>query len=592
MFYEELENIYEIEKQNDVNTITDLSRFLVDTYHKEKGGKLYKKDLIIKALTNVLGNLFIKYQTKEYINRTIKEEYDKDYKPQLYFPMNNSLYAKNNYDVENYKYVTHNIKMFGLTSKNKNHIISILKLFNICEVSIGEYQKNTTILTLKNYMEWRNDIFKKSINRNLRIYHAFARDYLYELNNPSKNRKLVPNTYVKQNGIRMEVEKDLIDKTNQINELWPKELKRFYYTRVFSENVYNGGRLYSLFNQIPKKERKMLILDYFDYKEIDFTAFVPNTMKIFVDGESFKERPYNKVSREIIKGKFKKKDDKERRNKALIIYEQVIADQIKRPILMMMNQEGYAEQDIMKNKAVWNSLVESGLANTKEELRKAKYHSGNKIEDAKRRNKELYTYRAMRWNENVDSKVECPHFFIKPNNLLVATKKALKEIDKFLLTSNWGWTQYIESELLLRVSLDLKEDNLLPLFIHDAFIVPEKYYQKYRELSERYVLEIVDDYRKMILTEEIIIEIGKKLDSLLRKSNQIEYLMKEYNKGTLERSEIKTITMKTIKYMKEELNLFMKRDMNKFYYSMKVYNYWSLYWIVRETIEERLKPSE
>jgi len=86
-------------------------------------------------------------------------------------------------------------------------------------------------------------------------------------------------------------------------------LEKYYYKRIFIENITNCGRFYSKFTNIPKVERKKLILDSLNYVEIDFTAFVPNTMKIFVDGECYEKRPYNEVSKFIVKinTKIKKK---------------------------------------------------------------------------------------------------------------------------------------------------------------------------------------------------------------------------------------------------------------------------------------------
>lgn len=598
MFYEELEDYYRLEQHTTVRTVTELSSYLVNTYHREKGGKLYKKEPIVQALTNVLGNLFLKYQTKVFIDKTPQEKYDESYRPQLLFPMNNNLYVKNSYNPEEYKHVYKNIQKFGLTCRNKDHIIAILEQFNLCTITIGTAQKTNTTIVLNNYMEWRPDIFQRSVGFNLQIYHAFAKDYLYGLSNPDSKKVTLPNAYIKRDGRRIQAPQELIDAVDRINELWPEELARFHYTRVFSENIHTGGRLYSLFNNMPKTERKKLIMDNFGYREIDFTAFVPNAMKMFVDGESYKERPYNKVSRVLINSKYKKKGDSGRRKDALQAYEEILADLIKRPILMMMNQSFYTEKTINQNKAVWNSLVGSGLANTPEELRMATtyrtyqsddaaYRSACIVSDAKSRNWELYEYRSKRWKENFPD-LECPHFIVKPSNLLAASKKALKEIDIFLLTSNWGWTQYIESELLLRISVDFKEDGLLPLFIHDAFIVPGEYCEKYKNLSERYILEIIEEYRESILTDENITKLHDDLNELLRRPYFVKQLVL-MNRGSRSGKEIKSLTMKIIKYMREEIMVLGKEGDNKFYYSREIDSYWSLYWIVKGKVEEMIK---
>jgi hypothetical protein len=587
MYNKKLENFYEKEEHNNDKILIELATYLVNTYHTEKGGNLYKKDLLVKALTNVLGNLILKYQTYEYIQNLGEKnkKYNKNFNPQLLFPMNNGLYTKNKYDPEKYKIVYKNIKTFGLTRRNKEHVIEILKLFNLCTVSIGELAKSkTTTIELNHYFEWRSDIFERSVEINLQFYHLFVKDYLIELINPDMKKKESLTTYIKKSGQRVPVTNELANKTNQINELWPKELKRFFYTRVFNKNINTGARFYSTFNNMPKLTRKKLVLDSFDYVEIDFTAFVPNAMKIFVDGEAYEERPYNKVSKYLIKSKFRKKGDKERREKALQDYEQILADMIKRPMLIIMNQGFYTEENINKCNAVWKILRKNGLANTINELNDSTYSGFDATSNAKNKNIDLYNYRTVRWEEQVGFDVECPHFNIKPSNLLAATKKALKEIDKFMLTSNWGWTQHIESEILIKISKDLKEDGLLPLFVHDAFLVPRSYYQKYKELSNKSLLEIIADFKESLLTDDFAIQIDKEFTELIKNNTLIKIVISRYKKDSKKdsKNEIKKLTMKLIKIMEKDIKSIEKKDKNKFYYSINKNDYWKLYYIIKD----------
>jgi len=199
----------------------------------------------------------------------------------------------------------------------------------------------------------------------------------------------------------------------------------------------------------------------------------------------------------------------------------------------MVNQAFYTEENINKNKAVWNILIENGLANTIYELRTSTQYDVNVPGSAKQRTWELYQFRGKRWeDQEVDSDVECPSFSIKQSNLLTAIKQSLKDIDSFLLTSNCGWTKYIESELLIKISNDLKEDGLIPLLIHDAFLVPESYSKKYEVLSNKYILEIINDYKSSLLTDEVAIQIDKEFIDLLKSKALIRFFVSRFKTNT------------------------------------------------------------
>lgn len=580
MFYQELRNIYNEERTKSSKPATELANLLVIKYRKE-GPRFNNIEKLAIALTNVLGNLFLKLQTNNYINKSDGNKYNNNHIPQLALPLNNNLFGKNKYDVKKYKIVYKNIDTFGLTKRNIHTIKDILNYFNICTTTKGNYSGKSTTVKINDIMEWREDIFNVSIAFNLSLYHCVIKgNYKPSWYNEKPNGNF--NTYIKVNKKKIATSEAISKMTDQINSLWTEGLEKFHYKRVFNKNDMNGGRFYSPLSNMSKVHRKRIILNNLGYKEIDFTAFVPNVMKLFADGEYFDERPYNKVSKQILKDKARNKSS-EVKQSYLSDYENILSDALKKPILAIMNQDYYKDKTINKSKALWGVLRSHALANTPEEMKACSDIIDNAIKASN-----LYNLREQRWKVLHGDDIPCPHFYIKPSNLLSAMKKSLKEIDNYLLSSNWGWTQFIESEVLIAISSNLKEDNLLPLYLHDAFFVPEGYYEKYKTLSEEYLKEIVKDYREAILNEDANEKVKKDITDLLLSSRSIKKYIStaqaSFKTGELSKNHVKTLTMKIIKILKKERSNFDKKGINKFYFSHNITDYWKLYWLINDNI--------
>jgi len=600
MFYKPLPDIYSFEKERGISAIYDFSFYLVSRYKNDTGAKYRKKEVISKALTNVLGNLFIKYRKSNYTKMKQNLGNLQEMEAILLFPVSHIHYGKNIKVVKkeaekDYSIVRINIEKFGLSWRNQEHIRDILKHYNIIDEEIGKYKGENTVVSVKDMLDWENSVFQKTVEMNLGIYSAMNGKYLndafFESKYPEK-----PQSYTKYTkNIWLPASKNQIQTTQKINELWPVNIREsFEYYRVFSQSEKRGGRFYSEFNYMTKIMRKRLITDPFGYEEIDITAFVPNAIKAFIDGEVYNERPYNRVSRRIIKSKYRKKGDQQRKEEAINEYEEIVANIIKQPLLILLNLKNGIEGNINLEVVIWRILQETGIANTLFEKNKSRTLAEERFRKEEKkmigmyRNKVLKEMRERRWHKNFGDDVPLPSFTINPKNVLNAVYAELKELRSYIFKENWYWTQLIESELLVSVCDELKKDGLLPLLIHDAFIVPKELSEKYSKKAETLFLEKVKEYKDSIITEEYLEKARTRIQKNLLKfisQSTLEELKAISQEGNLSGQFLKDKTMEIIRNAKQVIGK-SKKDSDKFYYSIMVRGYWDLYRLVKEMILE------
>jgi hypothetical protein len=528
-----LPDIAKSELNKDIHPIYDLAFRLVKIYSIDHP-HIKNKDTLCYALTNILGILFIRKHTEIFMGHIGKGEY----KAHIVITLNGNDYTKPNpEEAKGYNIIT-----FKMTRTNAEQIIKIVETNHICRIKKGNYRGKSTTLILNPLCSWNTSIIENNIVSNLRLYNAYNGEYLssfWPIKKMSK-RAYKPLAYIifKYNGekIYKPACKDRIAEVDFINKLWPQDLEEgFIYRRVFNVDEYSGGRFTSRFTSMPKSIRKFLIEDRTDYVEIDFPAMVPNTLRQYVDGEYFSERPYNMVAEAIIKYKYRNKP--KLLETAIRLYKEPLSNAIKRPMLYLLNNQISVDNLNSRkySKSIYKSLINNGLQNTTKEIREAKERF-NFITDPEDYNMNvtmaLCDMKKRRWSSNVSKDIEAPTFRLSPKNIYYAMTKELKELTYFMLCFSWKMTMRIESELLVQVSKELKKDHLLPLFVHDAFYVPKVFEDKYRNLSYQLLKNIVREFKEKHYLDTNIVnkkedEFRSILNNFIRKNMENQYI--EFN---------------------------------------------------------------
>ena len=530
--------------------------------------KIYNKEPLIYALTNVLGTLIIKYNVAQF-NRDYKS---KSSSPLLYLSMNNNLYMKEKNKASD-SIVRKNISNFQLTRTNRDQIIEILVKNGIANFYKGKRggPDGGGKLGLNELTQWNPSLFKISIEENLKLYHCIEGDYLLPLVISGLSEKVEPPpAYVKhKNGITPAIDEN-IALVEKLNRLFPESIRKdFSYRRIFNEDELTGGRLYGEFTSMPKKYRKLLIVEPFSYSEVDFQSFVPKAMSAYNKGEIDTERAYNKVSRALIKAKLAGKGRSSLDINHIDEYTSLIANVIKEPTLSLLNNVYTSRGTIntlKNNRYIWQTLESSGLANTVAELQQvSKFYSKDSANAYALRQSSLYEMRKKRWEENINTMFPCPRFLVKPRNILDAIEKALPEVQGFLFTESWKWTQFIESEILLSFVDNLEQDNLLPLFVHDSLYVPADLEFTYRQRANEYLLDVLGQYKESVYPDELYFSMKEQFRDYIKgkiDQNTLSSLTARYHEGKPYLGIIRNLYSKLKKANKKLLLDFVSLDEN------------------------------
>lgn len=556
-----------------------------------KNHTLYKQDCWEIALCNVLGNLFIRNQKAEYVQEEGKKQHGL-----LLYPLNNSLFSKTKLTGKSYAIMKKNIAELGITKNNKKTILDILIKNRMCSVVPGKCHGKNTAIFLNNPLEWIEHYLCDSIVDNLKLYAAVYGTHFDPIKYDNYKEDIRPIACIKikvnDTFYYIKASDEAIAATTRINNLWPDELKSLYsYRRIYIDDELKSGRFYSLFTYMPKGIRKLL-MEKSGYVEIDISGFVPNVLKQFMDEEYFTERPYKVVARQLLKQKYK--------NAYKYLPEdfiESIADCIKQVVLIILNNDNIEIEDINKidkNRQAWNILIECGLANTNQELAVAsnKYKAYQEPEKYKYRQEELYEMRKYMWELTPESHYPCPNFVVKPSNVLTAMKKAMPELVSFNLTSNWDWTQLIEAELLVSLSIELETDQLLPLFIHDALYVPSSFKDKYSSLAYSILPTIVNSYKLMVFDKENVEYTYNSFSSLVISSIdkvELNNLKDRYKANLIKDKEIQSIVNKVKRTIPNKLINFYRDEYNRFILPKIIKEQRNMYQLIKVIILNKLK---
>ena len=624
MFNKYFLNIKDFELQNNSNSLSSFADRLIEKYKKSAQKHVYKKDLLISIIINLLGNLF----SRTYAYREDKKKGASEKINFILVSHKAEMYCNRKHED-----FTNNIEMIQATYKLMLTAEDILTHFNIIVIEThnrhiekdngqrykiddsGNIVWQTTKIRLKNICEWKCDfIFDQDIHYNLK----FASLMNGELNRFFKGNKKYPNdlsAYIKKKlndkETKVKAPYDYIEEVRKVNYLFPESIRsQCKYKRAFSENLNSGGRLYGLINQMTKDQRLVLILRPFNYVEVDFTALIPNTIKYYVSGAFYTSRPYNIVAKTII-------EDKIRSNKGKVIVTNeeivnIVAKAIKQPILMLFNGDTGNQRTIT---AIQYSLAENGLDNFPDEVEDVKNQILIKKNDSDRYKKAtLYRLgkKRPRWKQflqNNDFPDYDLDYFITPKNIYDGISRALPELRPFLLTENWNWTQLIESNTILKIVEYIKEDNLLPLIVHDCIIVPKEYEQKYADIMEKELINQIELFKDKNITEaeakyrETIwkfLEYSEKIGKLRIIDETIQINIEDNDEDVEILANIKGLNKELYKFVilfiREYIKVYKNSKItdsqiiknSKFYSYITTKNYWSLYHSIKEILQEYL----
>ena len=85
---------------------------------------------------------------------------------------------------------------------------------------------------------------------------------------------------------------------------------------------------------------------------------------------------------------------------------------------------------------------------------------------------------------------------------MATIERVCAPIRTYIYSKYTGWAQYIESWVVVELGKQMVEDGLIPLLVHDAVYVPRAFHQKYDELKERVLIEVIEARKHLIRTDE------------------------------------------------------------------------------------------
>ena len=625
MFNKYFLNIEDFEVQNNTNILSSFAESLIKEYKKAAKKRVYKKDLLISIITNLIGNLFI----RSYAHREAKKNDSKSKKIDYVLVAHKAEMYSN----KKHEDFTYNVQMIHATFRLMLTVEDILTYFKIIDIETHHRDKSidggnryeiddegnivwqTTKIKLRNIYDWKcYFIFNKDIHYNLQ----FASMMNGELNRFFKGKKKYQDNliaYIKKKldgkETKVRASYEYIEEVRKVNDLFPENIRnQCKYKRAFSENLNSGGRLYGLINQMTKDQRLVLILSPFNYVEVDFTALIPNTIKYYVSGAFYTSRPYNLVAKTIIEDKIRSNKGKDIVTNEEIV--NIVAKAIKQPILMLFNGDTSNQRTIT---AIQYSLAENGLDNFPDEVEDVKNQILIKTNDPDRyRKATIYklSKKRPRWKQFVQNN-DFPDYdldyFITPKNIYDGLSKALPELRPFLLTENWNWTQLIESNTILKIVEYIKEDNLLPLIVHDCIIVPKEYEPKYADIMKKELINQIELFKEKNIKEAEakyrdtiwkFLQYSEKIGKLRIVDETIQINIKDNDEDVEILANIKGLNKELYKFVILFIREYIKAYKNskitdsqiiknsKFYSYITTKNYWSFYHSIKGILQEYL----
>lgn len=407
------------------------------------------------------------------------------------------------------KYLNEDFIAFLKSKYSKEKFQAKLFLLIKLHSELGFYQLfnkydwlNLSFLDSKKYNKLQDTIEYKKEMKDL---DSKAKIYIGSKENKS-TEKLNNNNF-----IHLEKESKEI---SDINKMLPKGLEDLKYKRTLlsysdmnscRKNYLNeselgtdfGGRLSSFFNYGIKKDVRNWFMNIIDYKEVDMSAMLFNTLYFYETGKFHTERIYNKIAKYIL---LNKKSLKHLSNEDLIFATSILANKIKQSVILTYNVDG---KDFTK-KTINKQLRLKGLdTNFKSEMLEEFPDCDIKLKsielgfiDSKTRKGNwplIQNYTVNKRNINFLERngitEENRRFLeilgnhrITASEIMYSLEKNVPELRQYMYRGNSLETQFIESQALISITKEMKHDHIIPFLVHDGFYVPEKYVEKYDKL--------------------------------------------------------------------------------------------------------------
>ncbi len=251
--------------------------------------------------------------------------------------------------------------------------------------------------------------------------------------------------------------KKSIQIVDDINEGIPN--KEYNYTRIYKDNLKLGGRFYGLDNQMTRKCRSGICRRE-NLVELDYKSNNPNIVYYMVTGKKYSGDMYFDTVDLLTNEYPELKESRE-------VYRKVIKSL---QILIL----GAKSRNEAKG-SIADQLIKLGIMKAKGEKNYVKAYK--------------------RWEQFLSDNtfdMSTGKTFIHPKDILIAIEIVFEEITDYLYLSLNDKLQNIESRMMERNVLKLRELGIRPRAIHDAIIVPKKFAKEmdeYKEDSFRIICE-------------------------------------------------------------------------------------------------------
>lgn len=492
----------------------------------------YKR--IIRFSINIVLNLKKRKRLFDYYSNIENSQVKSNY---IQIPLKSNYYSDKQYLEENsiwnmnvskYK-LSYHMVLVSIKLLQKLNIISIDKgyrKYNLLEVidGIPKYEVEESIMTkiyMKDELEWNiekyfdkknqlnflktveiHTILNMSLKKKNDIKHKIlSEDYVvmteksYDQNNTSIHYRRAP--------LKHRIFMQKLNKKIQKMGFSPC----MYQYRIFGYNTYENGRFYDPITFMKKVVREKL-LQYFNYKEIDFEASAINIFHVYDSGKRYKGDPY---------------------------------------IAVLLNTEEAKKHlsnvDIINWRKIFKNIINISLSTS--------YHKGKAAIINLLTENNLYRLNETPILQDGNLKFSWYSIF----NAIKETFPSLYE-KNFLFNNQSSSMMNIESHCALLMKKEMLHKNIYPITIHDAFIVPSSHHEYFDKYKDNALHISISRYFKNQRKKIVSSFISKKINSILKTKFSINqpifYFLKSLYSNTsfnnYINSQSNTIINKSIKY--------------------------------------------
>lgn len=392
--------------------------------------------------------------------------------------------------------------------------------FNIITIEYGgiilEYNelsnvwmKLDSILTrvwLKPISEWKPifNILKNENYKQLDLHYMFYPDKdVYE--KPALCRKQIYDNITGKpkkhnNGKKVKypipVHKSYYDDLYEINKaLIDNGYQNLQYHRVFGDTPDEYGRIYSPIQSLSKIERKA-ICNEMGWTEIDFKSFIPSILYEISTGKKCNEDQYLKITNHLgLPIEYRPM------YKSILIFmtccnEKKISRKAIINVLSGMGGTGcYSDltDSICTIEDLKDKLDEKSYLENIEILKHNKKNPNDKKNFKNYYELKKYQFKQYLLENNFD--LNTPHYIFNVDYIMNEIEKLFPYFKPFLYNSTSKITQNIESDITLELSKIMISFNILPLSIHDSFIIPKKYEKYFNNIKDKIKFYYASKYR-------------------------------------------------------------------------------------------------